>query len=153
MRVCCREGPIPGSRHDEPLHNNTPQSPLPPHPAKPLPSFPNIEVQKSNILLIGPTGSGKTLLAKCLANIAGVPVAIADATSLTQAGYVGDDVESVLGKLLAAADYDIATARQGIVFIDEIDKIARKPGSGGSSARDVSGEGVQQVSALCSHCW
>jgi ATP-dependent Clp protease ATP-binding subunit ClpX len=109
--------------------------------------LPNVELQKSNILLLGPTGSGKTLIVKSLAAIAGVPVAIADATSLTQAGYVGDDVESVLGKLLVAADYDVAAARHGIVFIDEIDKIARKPGSGGG-ARDVSGEGVQQVHCL-----
>lgn len=102
-----------------------------------------VEIQKSNILLIGPTGSGKTLLAKTLAKILDVPFSIADATSLTEAGYVGEDVESVLLKLIHDADFNIAKAEQGIVYIDEIDKIARK-GENVSITRDVSGEGVQQ---------
>lgn len=103
----------------------------------------DIEIQKSNILLIGPTGSGKTLLAKTLAKILDVPFSIADATSLTEAGYVGEDVESVLLKLIHDADFNIARAEQGIVYIDEIDKISRK-GENMSLTRDVSGEGVQQ---------
>ncbi|WP_168464220.1 ATP-dependent Clp protease ATP-binding subunit ClpX [Wolbachia endosymbiont of Ctenocephalides felis wCfeT] len=104
----------------------------------------DIEIEKSNIMLIGPTGSGKTLLAKTLAKVSDVPFAMADATTLTEAGYVGDDVESVLSRLLQAANYDIAKAQRGIVFIDEIDKITRKSEST-SITRDVSGEGVQQA--------
>lgn len=104
----------------------------------------DVELQKSNIILIGPTGVGKTLLAQTLARILNVPFAIADATSLTEAGYVGEDVENILLKLIQAADYDLEKAEKGIVYIDEIDKIARKTDNP-SITRDVSGEGVQQA--------
>lgn len=104
-------------------------------------SDPDVEIEKSNMLMIGPTGSGKTYLVKTLAKLLNVPLAITDATSLTEAGYIGDDVESVISKLLAAADNDVKKAERGIVFIDEIDKIAKKRNT---TSRDVSGESVQQ---------
>ena len=106
---------------------------------------PDVELQKSNILLVGPTGCGKTLLAQTLAKVLNVPFTIADATSLTEAGYVGEDVENILLHLIQAADFDVTRAEKGIIYIDEIDKIARKSGDNPSITRDVSGEGVQQA--------
>ncbi len=111
---------------------------------RPATSDDDVEIEKSNIIMVGETGTGKTLLAKTIARMLDVPFCIADATILTEAGYVGEDVESILSRLLQAADYDVALAERGIVFVDEIDKIARK-GDNASITRDVSGEGVQQA--------
>jgi len=120
------------------------RAPRPPRPGQARPASDEVELQKSNILLIGPTGSGKTLLAQSLARFLNVPFTIADATSLTEAGYVGEDVENIIQNLLHNADYDVEKAGRGIVYIDEIDKIARK-GDSPSATRDVGGEGVQQA--------
>lgn len=111
---------------------------------KSTPGAEDVQIEKSNILLLGPTGCGKTLLARTLAKLIDVPFTIADATALTEAGYVGEDVESILSNLLQAADYDVEQAQRGIVYIDEVDKVARK-GDNPSITRDVSGEGVQQA--------
>ncbi|MBL8939733.1 MAG: ATP-dependent Clp protease ATP-binding subunit ClpX, partial [Archangium sp.] len=116
-----------------------------PRPGMKLPGPEDVELSKSNILLIGPTGSGKTLLAQSLARFLNVPFTIADATSLTEAGYVGEDVENIIQNLLHNADYDVEKAARGIVYVDEIDKIARKNGDTPSATRDVGGEGVQQA--------
>lgn len=115
------------------------------HPPEAEPSDSDVELTKSNVLLIGPTGSGKTLLAQTLAKLLDVPFTIADATTLTEAGYVGEDVESILVGLLQNAEWDVERAAHGIIYIDEIDKIARKGGDNPSITRDVSGEGVQQA--------
>ena len=104
-----------------------------------------VELEKSNIMLVGETGTGKTLIAKTIARLLDVPFCIADATVFTEAGYVGEDVESILSRLLQAADYNVEKAERGIVFIDEVDKIARKGADNPSITRDVSGEGVQQA--------
>ena len=128
--------------HYKRVHSRRPARP--PRPGQARAAADDVELQKSNILLVGPTGSGKTLLAQSLARFLNVPFTIADATSLTEAGYVGEDVENIIQNLLHNADYDVEKASRGIVYIDEIDKIARK-GDQPSPTRDVGGEGVQQA--------
>jgi ATP-dependent Clp protease ATP-binding subunit ClpX len=128
--------------HYKRVHSRKPARP--PRPGQARAAADDVELQKSNILLVGPTGSGKTLLAQSLARFLNVPFTIADATSLTEAGYVGEDVENIIQNLLHNADYDVEKASRGIVYIDEIDKIARK-GDQPSPTRDVGGEGVQQA--------